>query len=56
MGEIAENFEKLRHLVEIQRNYCGQVFARLQNIDTDSAAEESDNADEDEESFKSINS
>jgi hypothetical protein len=55
MAEVSENFEKLRHIIDVHRNYCGQVLIRLQNIDTDAAAEVSDNADEDEESFKSIN-
>ena len=55
MAEVSENFEKLRHIIDVHRNYCGQVLIRLQNIDTDAAAEASDNSDEDEESFKSIN-
>jgi hypothetical protein len=55
MAEVSENFEKLRHIIDVHRNYCGQVLIRLQNIDTDAAAEASDSAEEDEESFKSIN-
>jgi hypothetical protein len=55
MAEVSENFEKLRHIIDVHRNYCEQVLIRLQNIDTDAAAETADTADKDEESFKSIN-
>lgn len=48
MTEIAENFEKLRHIVEVHQRVCGAAIVRAQNIDTDAeqaAAEIEDNTE-----------